>query len=91
MTDLEAMIGGLYAQVGAPAWAAPNLDGLADVLRDLSWRPAGRVRLDLPDLRELDLDDAVRLMRVLVGAEVGTADGPRPVQLSAGPPGAAHT
>ena len=83
MTDLKAMISGLYAQLAVPDWASPNLDGLADVLRDLSWRPEGEVVLELPDLRALSMDDAVRLMRVLVTAEVETADGPRPVRLTA--------
>ena len=35
----------IYAAVKAPAWASPNLDGLADVLRDLSWLPPGPVTL----------------------------------------------
>ena len=32
----------IYRAVDAPDWAAPNLDALADVLRDLSWLPPGR-------------------------------------------------
>ena len=82
MTDLTSMITGLYAQVGAPEWASPNLDGLADVLRDLSWRAEGEVVLVLPDLRGLDPDDALRLMRVLAEAEVGSTGTARPVRLT---------
>jgi hypothetical protein len=63
----------LYAQVHAPEWAAPNLDGLLDVLRDLSWLPAGPVVLDVP------ADDRVRA--VLEQAVGETATGPRPVVL----------
>lgn len=65
----------VYAQVHAPAWAAPNLDGLLDVLRDLSWLPEGPV-----ELRVRAPDE--RLLAVLRTAESETADGPRPVRLS---------
>jgi Barstar (barnase inhibitor) len=34
-----------YRAVEAPSWAAPNLDGLADVLNDLSWLPTGEITL----------------------------------------------
>jgi hypothetical protein len=63
----------VYAQVAAPEWAAPNLDGLLDVLRDLSWLPEGRVAVTAPP------DEAVRA--VLRQAADETADGPRPVVL----------
>jgi hypothetical protein len=39
----------IYAAVEAPDWAAPNLDALIDVLRDLSWLPPGPVRLRFAD------------------------------------------
>jgi hypothetical protein len=68
----------VYAQVRAPSWAAPNLDGLADVLRDLSWLPEGPVEIELPELGGPDgsrLRDTVRLMTNQ------TADSPRPVRL----------
>jgi hypothetical protein len=42
-------IGAIYAAVQAPQWAAPNLDGLIDVLRDLSWLPPGPVVLHRPE------------------------------------------
>jgi hypothetical protein len=48
-----------YAALDAPAWAAANLDALADVLRDLSWRPPGRIELEWhvsPELPVADLD-----------------------------------
>jgi Barstar (barnase inhibitor) len=43
-----AAIADIYAQLGAPDWAAYNLDALADVLRDLSWLPDGPVEVVLP-------------------------------------------
>jgi hypothetical protein len=67
----------IYAQVEAPAWAAPNLDALVDVLRDLSWLPEGPVDLDVPALDEAD---GARLRDALVQAEADTAEGPRPVR-----------
>jgi hypothetical protein len=77
MTLAEA-IEAIYAQLGAPAWAAPNLDGLADVLRDLSWRDAGPVLLTVPEIPE----PAGSLLRaVLAQIADETADGPRPVVL----------
>ena len=70
----RAAIRDVYAQVRAPEWAAPNLDGLLDVLRDLSWLPEGPVVLEVP------ADDRVRA--VLDRAVEETADGPRPVLLA---------
>lgn len=67
----------IYAQVDAPAWAAPNLDALVDVLRDLSWLPVGPVDLEVP---ELDGPDDARLLDALAQAEAETAEGPRPVR-----------
>jgi hypothetical protein len=63
----------VYAQVRAPAWAAANLDALADVLRDLSWLPEGPVVVDLP------ADE--RVAAVLRRAVAETAAGPRPLRL----------
>lgn len=81
MTLREA-IQAVYAQVEAPGWARPNLDALADVLRDLSWRPEGEVVLRLPDLDGMSDEAAGRLIVVLVRAEAETADRARPVRLS---------
>jgi hypothetical protein len=78
MTLADA-IQAVYRQVGAPSWAAPNLDGLADVLRDLSWLPVGPVRVDVPELPE---PDATQLRAVLWQVAGETADGLRPVQPS---------
>ena len=72
MTSRDA-IRAVYAQVRAPEWAAPNLDGLLDVLRDLSWLPEGPVVLDVPS------DDRVR--SVLRQAADETAAGSRPIVL----------
>lgn len=41
-------IAAIYRAIGAPSWAAPNLDGLADILRDLSWLPDGSIALIWP-------------------------------------------
>ena len=73
MTSKQDAIRAVYAQVHAPAWAAPNLDGLLDVLRDLSWLAEGPVTVASDD-------PAVRA--VVRQAEADTADGPRPVRLA---------
>lgn len=73
MSTREA-IAAVYAQVAAPDWAAPNLDALLDVLRDLSWLPEGPVQVAAPDER--------RVRDVLRQAVVDTAAGPRPVRLA---------
>lgn len=82
MTALADAIRALYGQVDAPAWAAPNLDGLLDVLRDLSWLPPGPVGLRVPDLPDLAEAERARLAAVLRAAVSETADGPRPVALA---------
>jgi hypothetical protein len=78
MTGLHAAINAVYDQVGAPSWAAPNLDGLADVLRDLSWLPEGTVAITVPDVAGADYG---RLLAVLMTVIDETADSPRPVVL----------
>jgi hypothetical protein len=78
MTLTDA-IRAIYRQVGAPDWAAANLDGLADVLRDLSWVPPGPVPVDVPELPE---PEAAQLRAVLWQIAGETADGLRPVQPS---------
>jgi hypothetical protein len=79
--NLRAAIDDLYAQVRAPDWAAPNLDGLADVLRDLGWLPEGPVEVHRPG--GLGERDEQRLSRVLEQAVAETAAGPRPVRVRA--------
>jgi len=69
----RAAIAALYRQVSAPDWAAPNLDALADVLRDLSWLPAGAVRITVPDLTGLAADDRAALLVTLWRAAVESA------------------
>ncbi|MGN6606373.1 MAG: barstar family protein [Jatrophihabitans sp.] len=71
---MRDVIADIYRQVDAPGWAAPNLDGLVDVLRDLSWLPEGPVELVVP---EATWD----LVRALVQVVDETADGPRPVRV----------
>jgi hypothetical protein len=80
MTLREA-IEAVYAQVSAPVWARPNLDGLADVLRDLSWLPEGEVGVRLPDTEGMSDEAAGRLIVVLLRAENETAERARPVRL----------
>jgi hypothetical protein len=75
MTLTEAILA-IYLQIGAPDWAAANLDALADVLRDVSWLPAGPVNLLVPDLPE---PDATQLRAVLWQVAGETAHGPRPI------------
>jgi hypothetical protein len=77
----------IYAMVQAPVWASPNLDGLADVLRDLSWLPVGPVTVRWQPPSELlaaDRDEIAEVLRRMVAETAGTA---RPVSvpgLSAG-------
>jgi hypothetical protein len=75
MTLTEAILA-IYLQVGAPEWAAANLDALADVLRDLSWLPDGPIHIAVPELAE---PDATQLRAVLWQVAGETADGPRPI------------
>jgi hypothetical protein len=81
MSARNTAISAIYTQVGAPGWAAPNLDGLADVLRDLSWLPEGAVLITLPDLRALPADDRAALLRVLADAVTESVTSPRPVRV----------
>lgn len=81
MTAKADAIRDIYAQVDAPAWAAANLDGLADVLRDLSWLPERPVLITLPDLDALPDVDRATLLRVLARAVDETLDSTRPVRV----------
>ena len=77
----QSTIEAIYRAVAAPDWAAPNLDGLADILRDLSWRAPGPLELDwhidsrLPDA---DLD---QIHDVLAAAVAESAGGAHPLSL----------
>jgi len=71
----------IYDQVAAPDWAAPNLDGLADVLRDLSWLPEHPALITLPDLSGLPAEDRAALLHVLATAVNESIDSPRPVRI----------
>jgi hypothetical protein len=71
----------IYGQVDAPAWAAPNLDGLADVLRDLSWLPEGPVHITLPELSGLRADERATLLHVLAEAVTESIASARPVRI----------
>ncbi len=82
MSTRRAAIRSLYERVQAPDWAAPNLDGLADVLRDLSWLPPGPVALAWSPDPGLSSADRRAIEAVLRHAVDETADGPRPVRLA---------
>jgi hypothetical protein len=81
MSAKQAAIRAIYRQLSAPEWAAPNLDALADVLRDLSWLPERGVEITLPDLDGLDRDDQRALLEVLRRVSSETAHSPRPVRI----------
>ena len=80
-TGLRDAIAEVYRQVDAPGWASPNLDGLADVLRDLGWLPDGPVTVRVPPA---PVDDLSRLLAVLADAETQTAGSSRPVRVLVG-------
>ncbi|MEP6597937.1 MAG: barstar family protein [Actinomycetota bacterium] len=71
----------IYAAVEAPKWAATNLDGLADVLRDLSWLPEGPVILEWSVPTAAPAADARALRTVLDQAIADSAGSRRPLQL----------
>jgi hypothetical protein len=77
----RATITAIYAGLGAPDWAAPNLDGLADVLRDLSWREPGPVTLHWQVDPQLPVADLDAIHDVIAAAAAETARSPRPVRL----------
>lgn len=79
---LRAAIAHVYRQISAPAWAAPNLDALADVLRDLSWLPDGQVVVREPRLPpSAGLQDRARLRAVLDRAVQDSRNGTHPIRL----------
>jgi hypothetical protein len=71
----------IYSAVRAPAWASPNLDGLADVLRDLSWLPTGPVIVRWRPPPELPPRDRDQIADVLRRAVAETAESARPVSV----------
>lgn len=77
----RSAIQAVYDAVDAPAWAAPNLDGLADVLRDLSWLSPGPVDLRWPAMPDLDENDAEQIRAVLNRAQAETAGSARAVSV----------
>ena len=77
--SLPEAIADVYVQVRAPSWAAPNADGLVDVLRDLSWMPAGPVTIRVPLRFAMGDSELSHLIKVLMTAEADTAHGPHPV------------
>jgi hypothetical protein len=80
----RAAIRAVYEQVAAPQWAAPNLDGLADVLRDLSWLAPGPVSVRWrpePNLAGADRDAIAATLRAAARESAGSA---RPILLTGG-------
>lgn len=75
---LDEAIADIYRQVSAPDWAGHNLDALADVLRDLSWLPAGPTTVSIPPLAGRDV---ARLAAVLATVQRETAAAARPVRV----------
>jgi barstar (barnase inhibitor) len=71
----DETIAAVYAQIDVPAWAARNLDALADVLRDLSWLPEG------PATVRVAHDADARVLAVLSRAVRETADSPRALRV----------
>jgi hypothetical protein len=82
MTTKPDAIGAVYRQVHAPDWAAANLDGLADILRDLSWLPAGPVEIRTPVVS--DPEEQRSLDAVLARAADESAGSARPIRLIRG-------
>jgi hypothetical protein len=74
-SDKHDAIQAIYAAVDAPDWAAPNLDALIDVLRDLSWLPPGPVELRFAGPLSATVAEAL----AIVADE--TADTDRPVSV----------
>jgi barstar (barnase inhibitor) len=79
----RATIVAIYSALGAPDWAAPNLDALADVLRDLSWREPGPLELDWHISAELPDADLTAIHDVLAAAVAESATGRNPLTLRA--------
>lgn len=79
MTGKRDAIRAVYRQVDAPTWAAANLDGLADVLRDLSWLPPGPVEVDVPEVS--DPAERRSVLAVLSRAAAESAGSLRPIRL----------
>lgn len=69
----------IYRAVDAPDWAAPNLDALADVLRDLSWLPAGPVQLHWHVSPRLPAADRAAIGDVLAAAQAESTGTDRPI------------
>jgi hypothetical protein len=80
-SDKQATIAAIYRAIDAPAWAAPNLDALADVLRDLSWREPGAVLLDWQVSPALPAADLAAIHDVLVASVTESARSAHPLTL----------
>ena len=81
MTAKADAIRAIYVAVQAPAWAAANLDALADVLRDLSWLPEGPVRVTWHPPKSLPRGDRESIERILARAVGESLDTDHPIEL----------
>ncbi len=77
----KATIEAIYAALDAPAWVAANLDALADVLQDLSWRPPGPLTLHWQIDPLLPADEVAAIHDVLVAAVAESAYSPHRLRL----------
>jgi Barstar (barnase inhibitor) len=78
-SNKRSAIRAIYAAVDAPTWAAPNLDGLADVLRDLSWLAPGPLTLHWHGSRRLPIADRRAIEQVLRSAAAESAGSDHPL------------
>lgn len=77
----RATIAAIYAALAAPEWAALNLDALADILRDLSWRAPGPLELDWRISADLPDADLAAIHDVLAAAVAESAGHRNPLTL----------
>lgn len=75
----RAAIGAFYHAVEAPGWASPNLDGLADVLGDLSWLSDGEVILAWVNRDAVPNEPREQITRVLEDAVAYSATSAHPI------------
>lgn len=72
-------IAAFYRAVDAPAYAASNLDALADIMRDLAWLPGGHVRLAWLGSERLPDPDRAAILDVLRAVAEESAGGLHPL------------
>ena len=68
-----------YRAVDAPVWASPNLDGLADVLGDLSWLAAGPVTMAWINREAVPTEPRRQITRLLEDVAAESAGSAHPI------------